>query len=596
MSTPTTDEIGARIIQELNRITGRALPPKIIRKEKKFPQFRCNIGALRMGKGSNPNVILQAWDLDEITPTYNEERKSFLFEYDETQILLDALKGTVSAPAWGHKEPASNGQSILIESSSPNIAKPFHMGHLRSTILGNFLTNLYRSQGYNVVSMNYLGDWGKQYGLLAVAWERWGDEEKLLSDPIRHLYELYVRVNKEVTIEQDWDPHAPSETDNVAKQYFASMESGDAEKLALWKRFRDLSLESLSKTYARLGIRYDVYSGESRAAKDPESQEVVQALMRSGVVSGARGGALAVQFDNVADPHDRKLQPAPLRKTDGATLYLTRDLGEIFWRSQSYPSDRYLYVVGEGQSLHFRQLKATVHILDPSLADRCEHIGFGLVKGMASRKGSAVFLSDVLDEAKARMLKKMQENPDKYQNVENPEETADVLGQSAVIIQDLLGGRLRNYDFDWDKSCASRGLTGPYLQYAHARICNIFKKVADLCDLDGECPPGSNDMLENTDMWKGNEWRPLVRVIAEYPKAIDACLRSREANPLVDMLMHLAKEIAEAYRDLSVKSFLDSDDADSREVGLRNALLFWCARKVLSSGMKLLGLRPISAM
>ena len=632
-----SESIDFQILAELRRITQNDnLSLKILRKERESPRYRCNLGALRL---DGPEVILGNWNIPAIIPTYLGARRNLIFEYDETPMLLETLRKIVhhatslELPTWGHKKVTDQSNSIMIESSSPNIAKPFHMGHLRSTILGQFLCNLYRAQGYQVRSVNYLGDWGKQYGLLAIAWSRWGDEEKLQADPIHHLYDLYVRINKEITAEQDWDPQAPSKVNDAAKAYFSEMERGDTEKLALWRRFRDMSLTSLKKTYARLGISYDIYSGEARAARDPESEEVVEALHRAGVLGSTASGpwnsfrvqeekrdqeqqrddgrdqdqSLSVQFDLSPYEGDQKLQAAPLCKSDGSSLYLTRDLGEIFWRDMNYRSDKYLYIVGEGQSLHFRQFFATVRILDPPLADRCEHIGFGLVNGMATRQGNAVFLNDVLDEAQSRIFKKMQSNPEKYENVEDPEHTADLLGQSAVIIQDLLGNRSRNYNFDWDRSCASKGFTGPYLQYAHARICNIFKKVG----LDIHVPPPQTEQILGDPetikkMWindsqqstsSSESWRSLLRTLMSYPHVLDSCLKSNEASPLVDFLMRLSKHISEVYRDLPVKTYLeDTLEENTLQMGYRNALLFWAARQLLAGGMELLGLRPIESM
>lgn len=658
MATDNTEDLKSKILAELIRITQvEGLHGRMIKQNQGVPEFRCNIGALRT---NDPNSIIDNWKLPDIDIEYNKTRKNFVFRYDaaETGILLNVLREIVrygsdpELPEWGHmtSEMQSEPRTVVIESSSPNIAKPFHMGHLRSTILGNYIGNLYRALGHKVVAVNYLGDWGKQYGLLAVAWKKWGNEEELQRDPIHHLCDLYVRIREELTIEQDWDPDAPSEINDVARAYFAAMEQGDPEKLATWKKFRDLSVTALEKTYSRLGITYDVYSGEERAAHDPEGEEVIQALVRNGMVdygttstteetsssstgdgdtnaAAAAAGCILVAFERSPTVNDRKLQPALLRKTDGSTLYMTRDLAEIFSRDNNYAADNYLYVVGDTQSLHFRQLTAIVRLLDPILADKVKHIGFGLVQGdsgkMATRNGTSVYLEDVLDEAQSRMLHKMEENREKYANVIDPLYTAEKLGQSAVIIQDLLGSRLRNYVFDWNKSCANRGLTGPYLQYAHARICNIFQKTGMSIDSDTP-PPYAADLLEDESCWKstgGDQtietfmnvrvdetssetiscgkmdlWRNVIRSISQYHKILQSCLKSHESAPLVDFLMKLAKSVSEIYKDFPVKTLVECPDHDVKKIGYRNALIFWCARLVLASGMKLLGLQPIANM
>lgn len=350
------------------------------------------------------------------------------------------------------KDPSKGQKRIIVEFSSPNIAKPFHAGHLRSTIIGGFLANLFQGAGWDVIRINYLGDWGKQYGLLALAFEKYGDEEALKKDPINHLFQLYVRINNEMTAEkedierrkQDGEDVTELEAnslDEQARRYFKKMTDRDPAALAQWKRFRDLSIVRYKETYSRLNIQFDEYSGESQVSEEAMGQ-VLKEMEAKGICK-EDNGALIVNFQELVPGKEGKRLEKPLvRKRDGTALYLTRDIQELLGRYEKYKFDRMIYVVASAQDLHLKQLFKIIELLGhKDIADRCQHVNFGLVLGMSTRKGTVKFLDDILHDVAEKMHETMKKNEDKYRQVENPEATADVLGISSVMVQDMTGKR-----------------------------------------------------------------------------------------------------------------------------------------------------------
>lgn len=360
------------------------------------------------------------------------------------------------------KDPSKGQKKIIVEFSSPNIAKPFHAGHLRSTIIGGFLANLYTVLGWDVIKMNYLGDWGKQYGLLANGFKYFGNEEALQKDPINHLFDVYVKVNglvaehdkpikelkEEIKAKKEKNEDVSAQEaelaklvevseDEKARRYFKSMEDGDPEALALWRRFRDLSIAKYKQTYARLNIDFDVYSGESQV-KSESMTKAYKAMEQAGVAEESEGAIIADFTKHGA----KKLGKAIIVRKDGTPLYLTRDIGAIIERDEAYHFDKMIYVVAAQQDLHLAQLfKVTELMGRKDLSDRCEHINFGMVHGMSTRKGTVKFLDDILRDVGDKMHEVMKKNEVKYAQVENPEKVADTLGITAVMVQDMTGKR-----------------------------------------------------------------------------------------------------------------------------------------------------------
>ena len=362
----------------------------------------------------------------------------------------------------------SSKKRIVVEFSSPNIAKPFHAGHLRSTIIGGFLANLYEAAGWDVKRINYLGDWGRQFGLLANAFEMYGSEEKLEKDPIGHLFDIYVQINKVSKPEEDEIKERKEELKQAevykkdtaeleneiatleaksineqARQYFKRLETGDKDALAIWTRFRDLSIERYEKTYARLNIHFDVYSGESQVEMW-RMEKAVDQLRLSGLSEDSKG-AVIVDLTKSKDKNTKKLGKALVKKTDGSSLYLTRDIGEATKRYELYHFDKMLYVISSQQDMHVAQLFKILELMgNQEVSEKCQHVNFGMVQGMSTRRGTVKFLDDILRDVGEKMHEVMKKNEKKYEQVHDPEQTADTLGITAVMVQDMKGKR---YDF-----------------------------------------------------------------------------------------------------------------------------------------------------
>ncbi|KAI0128276.1 arginyl-tRNA synthetase [Xylariales sp. AK1849] len=490
-------------------------------------------------------------------------------------------------------DPSQGKKRMIVEFSSPNIAKPFHAGHLRSTIIGGFLANLYETAGWDVIRINYLGDWGKQYGLLALGFEKYGSESDLEKDPINHLYEVYVHINKDVTAEKEeaerllaagQDDEAQKIKDDgldeQARRYFKLMTEGDEKAIALWKRFRDFSIERYKKTYARLNIRFDDYSGESQVAES-DMQDAANKMQEMGLAEEDKGSLLVDFSKHVAGKAGKALEKVILRKKDGTALYLTRDISELLNREKKYHFDHMIYVIASQQDLHCKQFFKVVELMGyKDIVAKVQHINFGLVQGMSTRKGTAKFLDDILRDVGDHMHGVMRKNQEKYEQVENPEAVADTLGISSVMVQDMSGKRINNYTFNMETMTSFEGDTGPYLQYAHARLCSITRKAA-LSEED----IASADLSQLTEAHAIN----LVRVLAQWPDVVQNTLRTLEPATVLTYLFKMTHALSASYDHLRIVG------SEPKLMKARMAL-YESARIVLSNGMRLLGLSPVERM
>ncbi|KAJ2725696.1 arginyl-tRNA synthetase [Coemansia sp. Benny D115] len=453
------------------------------------------------------------------------------------------------------------GKRAIVEFSSPNIAKPFHAGHLRSTIIGNFINNLYKAHGWETISMNYLGDWGKQYGLLAIGYARHGDEQKLVEDPIKHLYDVYVQVNKDA--ESDPTIH------DQARAYFKRMEEGEADALALWQRFRDLSIVKYKDIYARLGIDFDVYSGESQVSEG--MHRAMKMLNDDGLLVEDKG-ALLLNLESF------KLEKVLVQKTDGTALYLTRDIGAAIERFEKYEFDKIIYVVASQQDLHLKQLFKTIELLGLPYADRFQHINYGLVKGMSTRKGTVVFLDDMLREAKNIMHDVMRKNEEKYRQVENPEDIADKLGISAIVVQDMMAKRIKDYDFNWDRILNFEGDTGPYIQFTHSRLCSIERKATVSINPDAD-----------VSLLNEEHAREIINLVSRYPEVLASAMQSLEPCTVIQYILKLSRATSAALEQMRVVGQPDN-------IAEARLLMFHSVRVVIGNALRLVGLTPIERM
>ena len=416
------------------------------------------------------------------------------------------------------------GQTVAIDLSSPNIAKPFSMGHLRSTVIGTAVANILASDGYRTLRINHLGDWGTQFGKIIVAYRRFGDEATVRANPIHELNVLYVRFHEEAAL----DPAL----DDEARAAFKSLEDGDEENLALWRWIVGVSLEEFQRTYAMLGTRFDHLLGES--FYNDKMQDVVQELADKRLLTQS-DGAEVVMLD------EEGLPPCLIRRSDGATLYPTRDLAAALYRRDALGADRLLYVVGGEQRLHFQQVFAVLERMGRAFAKNCTHIAFGMMlmegKKMSTRKGQVVRLQDVLEEAVSRARAIIAE---KNPGLREADRTARDIGVGAVVFNDLKTNRLHDIDFTMETALAFEGETGPYVQYAHARACSVLRKAGLLTAADGSPDRLAADVLpgELDDV----SWE-LAKLLGRYA---DIRLRAAdEADP--SLIAKHALDISQAF-------------------------------------------------
>ncbi len=443
--------------------------------------------------------------------------------YVNARILAMPFTGQVidtvrTAGATYGEGRSGTGKTVVIDYSSPNIAKPIAFHHIRSTAIGHAIANLYRSQGWTVEGINYLGDWGKQFGLVAVGFKEFGDPARV--DDVEHLVEVYVKATARAEAEPAFD--------EKARDFFRRMEAGDADALATWKQFRDTSLADFKKVYARLGIEFEHYEGESRyqGKMDAVIDEITQTI-------GTRvsDGALIVDM-----PYAEGEPPVLLKKNDGSTLYATRDLAAAIDRHQRFGFTRSLYVVQAAQSLHFRQVFTVLDRMGKPWAPRCIHVAFGRVKGMSTRRGNLQMLSGVLDEAHARAAEVVTANITEGRIVsDDPDRLAEQIGVGAVIFGDLKNRRVTDYEFDWEQVLKFEGHTGPYLQYAHARACNVLFK-------GGGVPTQFDAALLALP-----EEQALVREVARFPLITFEACEANEPSIVSRYLLDLAAAFSRWY-------------------------------------------------
>jgi arginyl-tRNA synthetase len=471
-------------------------------------------------------------------------------------VLRDAIaKGS----AFGQLKDGE-GKVVLIDYSSPNIAKPFHVGHLRSTIIGGALYRLFQALGFKVVGINHLGDWGTQFGKQIVGVKRWGEPEDLTD--LMKLNRLYVKYHQE----EEKDPKLADE----AREWFRKQEAGDEEALALWRAIRDTSLEYFKKIYQRLGVQFDDYTGESFF--NDKMAAVIKTAETKGLAQ-ISDGALVIDLQVAGIK-----TPGLLRKADGATLYLTRDIAAAEHRHATHSFERLLYVVGSAQSLHFQQLFAVLKLLGHEWTDNCTHVNFGLVKGMATRKGGVVYLEQLLDEAKSRALAVMREHIEKRPELIDEEAVAEAVGIATIFFADLSRQRIKDYEFDWDRAISFEGDTGPYLLNAHARIAGIVRKCGVELDPDADL----STLVEP-------EAHQLVSLVARYEDVLREAARLCEPSVLAGYLLDLAHGLHGSYQSLRVKG-------EETQVAQARLLLFTVVKHVLAKGLGILGIPALERM
>ena len=475
------------------------------------------------------------------------------FFLDKSQISDQVIKAVIQAGADYGQQDEGHGGNITIDLSSPNIAKPFSVGHLRSTVIGDALSNIFRKMGYNTIKINHLGDWGKQFGLLMVAYKKWGSKEAVEANPIDELLKLYVRINAEI----ENDPAL----DEEGRLWFKKLEDGDPEATELWQWFRDESLVEFNRIYKLLGVEFDSLNGE--AFYNDKMDEGVQILEDKGLLKESKGASI-VELDDV------NLPPAMIKKSDGATLYITRDIATAMYRARTYNFVKNIYAVGQEQSNHFRQLKAVLKKMGFDWSDDMVHVDFGLVtknrQKLSTRKGNIILLEPTLQEAISRAKAQIEEkNPD----LENKEEVAHAVGVGAVKFYDLKTDRRNGYDFDLEAMVSFEGETGPYVQYAYARIQSILRKSNFTPSTD------ATYSLSDPESWE------IIKLLQDFARVVKRAAENYDPSLIAKYAINLAQAFNKYYAHTRILD--ESPERDSR------LALSYSTAVVLKEALRLLG-------
>jgi len=456
------------------------------------------------------------------------------FFLSKAEISGQVIKEVIKDGADYGQQNEGNGKNVTIDLSSPNIAKPFSVGHLRSTVIGDALSNIFRKIGYNTIKVNHLGDWGKQFGLLMVAYKKWGNQEAVEANPIDELLKLYVRINSE--IEND-----PS-LDEEGRLWFKKLEDGDPEATELWQWFRDESLTEFNRIYELLGVEFDSLNGE--AFYNDKMDEGIQILEEKGLLQESKGAS-------IVDLEDFNLPPAMIKKSDGATLYITRDIATAIYRARTYNFVKNVYVVGQEQANHFRQLKAVLKKMGFDWSDDMIHVDFGLVtknrQKLSTRKGNIILLEPTLLEAISRAKSQIEaKNPD----LENKEAVARAVGVGAVKFYDLKTDRRNGYDFDLEAMVSFEGETGPYIQYAYARIQSILRKANFQPDAE------ATYSLNDPESWE------IIKLLQDFGRVVKRAADNYEPSLIAKYAISLAQAFNKYYAHTRILD--ESPERDSR--------------------------------
>ena len=477
------------------------------------------------------------------------------FAIDHEKLVSSTLKDVLAQNNHYGDQEVGHG-NVPIDMSSPNIAKPMSMGHLRSTVIGNSIAKTMEKVGYTPIKINYLGDYGTQFGKL-----HWGNEEDVKKDPIMSLFHYYVRFHKEA----EENP----ELDQEGRDWFKKLEDGDPEAVKLWKWFREVSLADFNRIYKELGVTFDSYNGE--AFFNDKMQPVIDELKDKGLLYESRGA-------QVVDMGEDE-NPAIIVKSDGTSIYLTRDLAAAEWRMKEYDFVKMLYVVGNEQAQHFVELKTVLKKMSYDWSDEIHHVPFGLItqggKKLSTRKGNVVFLDQVLKDAVNLAKKQIEEkNPD----LANQDQVAHDVGVGAVIFHDLKNDRLDNFDFDLNEVVRFEGDTGPYVQYTNARAQSVLRKAAAM----GEKP-------SDTDFALDDDWAfAVAKDIADFPRIIRRSAEKFEPSVIAKYSLDLAKKFNKYYANVKI---LTKDE----KIGARLALVK-ATSIVLTEALRLLGVNAPEEM
>lgn len=465
-------------------------------------------------------------------------------------VLIEAVKDDFGSSHIGV------GKNVVFDFSSTNIAKPFHIGHLRSTVIGNAIRNIMKYQGFNTTGVNYIGDYGTQFGMMISAYLKWGDEDKINANPIKELLNLYVKYNKIAKEDETYM--------DEARDWFDKLEKKDPTAVKLWSWFREISLKEFQKVYDLLGVEFDNFNGESFHSQF--IGDALEAIDKKNLLEES-DGAMIINLD------DENLPPVLIKKSNGSSTYLTRDIATAMYRKRTYDFYKNVYVVASQQKLHFEQLKAVLKKMGFDWWNDCEHVSFGMVSmkdgSMKTREGKVIFLEDVLNRAIDKTKSIIEErNP----NLENKEEVAKQVGVGAVIFQDLFNNRIKDYTFDWDQVLNFDGETGPYTQYTFARSCSILDK-------------GEFELKDNSkfDLLVDDTEIDIVKHLSKFEEVLLNATEKYEPSFLTRYTVELAKLFNKFYANCPINTVED-------ELKYQRLYLTYSVNKCLKLSLSLLGI------
>ncbi|WP_427338428.1 arginine--tRNA ligase [Caloranaerobacter sp. DY30410] len=449
-----------------------------------------------------------------------------------------------------------SGKNIVIDFSSPNIAKPFHVGHLRSTVIGNSLYKIYEFLGYNCIGINHLGDWGTQFGKLITAYKKWGNKEEIEKEPIKTLLKLYVKFHDEAELNP--------ELEEEGRRWFKKLEDGDEEARRLWSWFVDLSLKEFNKIYELLKVKFDYFTGES--FYNDKMDRVIELLKEKNLLKESKGAY-------VVDLEEFDMPPCLVLKSDGATLYPTRDIAAAIYRKETFDFEKALYVTDYSQNLHFAQWFKVIELMGFEWADKLEHVPFGRVSTeegrMQTRKGNVILLEELLNKAIDKVREIIEE---KNPNLENKDEVARQVGIGAVIFNDLSNNKIKDIVFNWDRMLSFDGETGPYVQYTHARANSVLnKKQYDI----------TNDV--DYSILTNQEAVDVIRLLQSFPEAIVNAMEKNEPSIITRHIVDIAQAFNKFYHECPII-------VEDENIQKARLLLVFAVKTVLKTGLGLLGI------
>ncbi|KAH8593952.1 arginyl-tRNA synthetase [Bisporella sp. PMI_857] len=491
-------------------------------------------------------------------------------------------------------EPKCRQKKVIVEFSSPNIAREFTAAHFRSTVLGAFVANIHEAMGYSVVRVNYLGDWGKNLGLLGVGWQKYGSEELLgeQTNLFRYIHELYTKMEDELRPEQEarkkardegLDPWVLESQGLFAERdaNFKRMEDSEPKAIALWRKLRDISIEYYVETYARLNIKFDEYSGESQVRLNSEAVAEVDSVLKEKNICEEQNGAWVIDFDK----HGARLGTAAIRDRNGSTSYLLRDIATVFDRLKIHAFDKIVYIVGE-QEVHFRQVFKAIELMGRAdVANKLQHITFARANGPLSHLGNTQLLGDILDQCEKHIHEAMIANQDQYQ-IGDGNSIAKVIGINSLVIQELSLRKGHCNGLDFSLLTSLEGETGTSLQFCYARLCAAIAKI-------GAYPSSGEISQLDYATLSAPPWSELLRLIARYPDATRAAFEKLEPGIIISFLFCVAEELTSCLDEAEQDEANGEGSAAAPKYAAR-AVLYENVRQVLDNGMKLLGTTPLS--